>query len=63
MLEMTQPDLPRSVSRASTALASRVPELGPMQLPFLFDNDAHIEKFLETNPADLAEVDRQIQGQ
>ncbi len=51
MVEMTQAGSSQIGIESVTALASRVPELGPMQLPFLFDNDAHIEKFLETNPA------------
>jgi len=48
MIEMTQSGSSQIGIESITALASEVPELGTVQLPFLFDDDAHITKFLDS---------------
>jgi tripartite ATP-independent transporter DctP family solute receptor len=50
MIEMTQSGASQIGIESVTALASIVPELGYIQLPFLFNDDDHIIKFLESNP-------------
>ncbi|MDK2799156.1 MAG: TRAP-type transport system periplasmic protein [Clostridiales bacterium] len=47
MIEMTQSGSSQIGIESITALASEVPELGTVQLPFLFNDDAHLIKFLE----------------
>jgi TRAP-type transport system periplasmic protein len=53
MLEMTQAGSNQIGIESVTALASIVPEMANIQIPFLFADDAHITKFLDTNPAIL----------
>jgi TRAP-type transport system periplasmic protein len=50
MLEMTQAGTNQVGIESITALSSIVPELANIQIPFLFNNDAHIIKFMATNP-------------
>lgn len=49
MIEMTQSGSSQVGIESITALASEVPELGTVQLPFLFNDDAHIIRFLESD--------------
>jgi len=49
MIEMTQSGSSQIGVESITALASEVPELGTVQLPFLFNDDAHIIRFLESD--------------
>jgi tripartite ATP-independent transporter DctP family solute receptor len=47
MLEMVQSGAIQVGIESVTALASQVPEIGAMGLPFLFNNQEHVVKFLE----------------
>ncbi len=50
MLEMTQAGSSQIGIESVTALASIVPEIGALGLPFLFENIEHVINFLNTNP-------------
>jgi tripartite ATP-independent transporter DctP family solute receptor len=50
MLEMTQAGSSQIGIESVTALASIVPEIGALGLPFLFENIEHVINFLDTNP-------------
>lgn len=49
MIEMIQSGSTVFGIESITALASEVPELGSVQLPFLFKNDAHIQAFFASD--------------
>jgi TRAP-type C4-dicarboxylate transport system substrate-binding protein len=50
MLEMTQAGTSQIGIESVTALASIVPEIGALSLPFLFKDTEHLIRFLEMNP-------------
>ncbi|HUL01510.1 MAG TPA: TRAP transporter substrate-binding protein [Nitrospirota bacterium] len=50
MIEMTQAGSNQIGVESITAFSSIVPEMANIQIPFLFNNDAHIAKFMATNP-------------
>jgi len=50
MFEMTQSGSSQVGIESVTALASIVPEIGAMGLPFLFESTEHVINFLNTNP-------------
>lgn len=50
MIEMTQSGSSQFGIESVTALASEIPELGAIQIPFLFQNEQHVMNFLDQNP-------------
>ena len=53
MFEQTQAGSNTIAIESVTALASIVPELGGINLPFLFQDVDHLNRFLQANPAIL----------
>lgn len=50
MLEMIQTGSTNMGIESATALGSIVPEISALQLPFLFDDVEHVQRFLDANP-------------